>query len=83
MKRTFSRKPVSHKTKWVSTNDKSNSDVEELQLFTVGVKSSTPKTIDLSINGEEPTLELDTELRYLRVYSKVNYPQCHTVVFSL
>lgn len=74
-------KPVSHKKKWVSTNDKSTSDVEELQLFTVGVKSSTPQTVDLSINGEEPTLELDTELRYLRVYSKVNYPQCHMLVF--
>ena len=59
--RKFPCKLVSPKTQWVSANDTdSASDSEELQLFIVGAKSSTPIAVELTINGERLTMEVDT-----------------------
>ena len=54
--RKFPRKPASPTTQW----KESTSDSEELRLFTVGAKSSTPIAVELTVNGARITMEVDT-----------------------
>ena len=58
-------KAAPHQAKWVAAgagniSDHSQSDPEDLQLLTIGDKSSTPIEVDLTISGKTVTMEVDT-----------------------
>ena len=69
-KRKFDRKGNDFKkarertrsTRWVGTDHQESeaSDVEELQLFTVGERASRPLRADVTIDGTPLTMEIDT-----------------------
>ena len=59
-KRKIPRKAGSQKTKWVSADAGSASETEELQLFTIGAKATTPITVALAFNGKQLIMEVDT-----------------------